>query len=272
MAMDPETKSELRVLSDYLGAVRVVRKARTLLLLVVTLSLLSHVGGYCLARWGRVAAEEISEARKRGTLQIPRPVDTILDGPLTTTASTTAPTTSGPAGSADRAETQVKLVKPAAGTDSEVQGDRPGDDIFAEEFLSLFLPVSRFAGMAAGVLLIMTYFLGVNVCLAGRMGGICHATSAFFWSIVVVALMFPWRHLVPGGAIELPDAYFTVEQIRQGLAGPLDDTLTTVLHYGRFVGCPVLAFLAAIVSGVRFGLAYRQVRNAVEPLVQMKVV
>ncbi len=274
--MEQEAKSELRVLADYLGAVRAVRRTRTLLLWVVILGILSHIGAYCTARWGRQWAEGLSGMWSSDEFPAAsRPAATRPGRPAATrpalSPATTKPASPKSAAAAvptTRPGERIIFIKPrpAAGVAAVPAG------MYGEDFLAVFLPVARFAGLAAGVLLILTYLVGINICLGGRMGGICHATSAFFWSIVLVALLFPWRDLVPGTTIELPDAFFGLEQLRQGLDNLPYDALSAVLHYGRFFGCPILALLAGVVSGVRFGMGYRQVRKAVEPLIQMKVV
>ncbi len=256
--MDQQPKSELTVLRDYLGAVAAVRRARTIFLLIVILSLLAHIGAYCLGRWGPDMADRLQ------SLSTDKPGASATTAPSATT-STSAPAT-GPAGAIAKVAPK-SATQPAPRSEPEKAGG-----VYAERHIELLLPMARFAGLAASGLLIMTYLIGVNICLGGRMGGLCHATSAFFWSIVLVALLFPWRHIVPGMSIELPDAFFDMEQLRRGLGDLPRGTLAHVLHYGRYIGCPVLAILAALVSGVRFGLAYRQVKRAVEPLIEMKVV
>jgi len=286
--MDQKPKSELAVLSDYLGAVGSVRKARSVFLTVVLLSLLFHIGAYCTGRWGHQVADWLGGLRQEGGLRS-GPGSHPGSGPSTreTTplaakapvkpraATPKGPTASVPKGSAP-ART-APTTKPVEKIIYEKQkrprvADPLAEGILGEEYIAAAMPLAQFAGLAASVLLIMTYVIGVNVCLGGRMGGVCYATSALFWSIVLVALLFPWRRLVPGMTLELPDAFFDMEQLRRGLQDPLGSTLSSVLHYGRFLGCPILAFLAASVSSVRFGQACRQVKRAVEPLIAMKVV
>jgi len=265
-----------------------VRKARSVFLTIVLLSLLFHIGAYCTGRWGHQVADSLGDLRRDGDLRS-APGSHPASGPstrATTPLAAAAPAKSraagpkAPAASAPQQSTPAKTVpttKPIGKIVYEKQ-KRPGaagplaEGILGEEYIAATMPLAQFAGLAASVLLIMTYLIGVNVCLGGRMGGVCYATSALFWSIVLVALLFPWRHLVPGMTLELPDAFFDMDQLRGGLEDPLESTLSYVLHYGRFLGCPILAFLAASVSSVRFGQACRQVKRAVEPLIAMKVV
>ncbi len=305
--MDQRPKSELGVLRDYLGAVLAVRKARTVFLLIVVLSLLTHIGAYAVVRWGPTVEQgyqqlEVARMLESTTLPVP--------GAPATTASAQRPT--GSAKPPSRVEVSSRSGQAAPSTETRPKGvtilverSRPTTSpsetgradlppglpvaveqltrqvppavppfrMYQESVIAAVLPLARFAGLAATGLLIMTQLIGVNICLAGRMGGVCHATSAFFWSIVLAALVFPWRNLMPVSMIDLPDAFFDLEQLRTGLGNlPIDSTLEYVLHYGRFLGVQVLAILAALVSGIRLSLAYRQVRMAVEPLIQMKVV
>lgn len=275
--MESQPKSELTVLRDYLGAVRAVRRARTIFLLIIVVSLLGHVGTYCWARWGPHLRKTVAEAVEDDSLKLDGLVDDELaDAAEATTLATTQaagtkptttkPTTSKAATTSDKkAVGQVYIKRPIVvpGRDVVIDGERA---------IGIILPLARFIGMAATGLLIMTHLIGVNICLAGRMGGVCHATSAFFWSVVLAALLFPWGHLVPGMSFTIPDAFFDLAQLRHGLAHLPTDLWGYVLHYGEFLGVPILAILTALAGGVRFSQAYQQVRQAVEPLILMKVV
>lgn len=275
--MDQQPKSELMVLRDYLDAVAAVRRARSIFLVVIVSSLLVHMGVYCAARWGQRVTAKVEQVRRdseSGSLAI---ADVIATQMASTTPATALPTTTTKRASAPPKAPTTAAAAPQPSVTSIAGKDDPGSAeggprLFREDLLSILLPMARSLGLAASSLLILTYLIGVNICLGGRMGGICDATSAFFWSIVLIALLFPWRHLLPGTPIDLPDAFYDLEQIRQGLAGPFDTKLAWTLHFGRFLGCPILAVLTATVSGIRFGMAYRRVRLAVEPLVLMKVV
>jgi hypothetical protein len=274
--MEQQPKSELTVLRDYLGAITAVKRARSVFLTIVVLSLLAHIGAYCAARWGRALEARYQELKQEGsvpTVTIPR---TFAPGPTTKTDATsrsasapavgkTAPPPK-PAGTMPGERLYYDKTQRTAASQPVAAG------LYGERTIEIVLPIARFTGLAVSGVLIMTYLIGVNICLGGRMGGLCHATSAFFWSIVLVVLLFPWHDLVPGAAIQLPDAFFKLPDLKHGLENLPHTPLVYVQHYGRFIGIPALAILAALVSGVRFGLAYRQVKMAVEPLVMMKVV
>jgi hypothetical protein len=276
--MEQRSTSELSLLRDYLDAFSSVRRARSIFLTVIILSLLAHVGAYVMARWGLRIEAEIKKAAATNPFEPTAPSPHKVTLPRVPLPSETQPAskpagttraTDGPKAAASRPRTTMprealKVPVPATARFA-------GRDVFMEEEILIFLTIARFAGLAAAGLLVLTCLIAVNICLAGRMGGISDATSAFFWSIVLIALLFPWRHLIPGESIELPDAFFDLEQLRQGLAAPLTTVFENVRHYGRFIGCPALAILVSIVSGVRLSLAYRQVKKAVQPLVQMKV-
>jgi len=267
--MEQRPTSELTVLRDYLGAFSAVLKARLIFLIVVVLSLLSHIGAYSLGRWGDALEEKVREVGEASRAKPKTPIDENLLIPRIPApqADATSTTPSATKSAATKPATTQKVV----GVKVPSRKITRDGQIYLEQQIGIVLPLARFAGLAAAGLLVLTYLIGVNICLAGRMGGICHATSAFFWSIALIVLLFPWRHIVPGATIDLPDAFFTLDQLKQGLLEPLPDMLSMVRHYGRFIGCPVLAMLVSLVSGVRPWLAFRQVTLAVEPLVQMKV-
>ncbi len=283
--MDAQPKSELTILRDYLSAVRAVRRARTIFLFVIILSLLGHIGTYCWARWATDLRKTYAQVVEKDPLQLDDLVDDdlvddVLDEPTDT--STTTSTATQKVATTQAGTTTTQAAKPPAKSDAQGVGrlyiKRPivmphGKRVLdGERAIGIILPLTRFIGMAATGMLIMTHLIGVNICLAGRMGGICHATSAFFWSVVLAALLFPWGHLVPGMSFTIPDAFFDLDQLRAGLMHLPSDPWGYVLHYGQFLGVPILAILAALASGVRFSQAYQQVRQAVEPLILMKVV
>ncbi|MBN1346062.1 MAG: hypothetical protein JXQ73_25465 [Phycisphaerae bacterium] len=278
--METQPRSELTVLRDYFGAVRAVRKARTIFLIVVLLSLLTQVSGYCLARWGPRLERQYQEYREQREFEVSSLRSAAFPEPTTSTSPSTRSLASA-ASPVPETQTTTEPVAIVARPGEKViaikrrlpVASRPASAaIYREDIIRAVLPLARFAGLACSGLLIMTYLIGVNICLAGRMGGVCHATSAFFWSVVLVTLLFPWRNLVPGSMIELPDAFFTLAELQHGLRELPHDRLSHILHYGRFILWPVFAMLAALVSGVRFSLAYRHVQRAVEPLILMKVV
>ncbi len=286
--MDPQPTSELNVLRDYLGALLAIQRARSIFVTLIILSLVMHIGAYVLCRWGNQLQEKLHEVtvtspvppipdaiRGRGIPLIPSTLES--ESPATLPMGTTTRRTSSAPSSVPTSASSRPGIKtpPAMGaitpTARPLTATRPKlPERRMRTWIASALPLARLTGLAAATLLVLTCLIGVNICLAGRMGGIAQATSAFFWSIVLIALLVPWRHLVPGEAIELPDAFFDVHQLWQGLREPMDTPLIRVRHYARFIGCPVLAMLVSVACGVRLWLAYRQVKRAVEPLVPLR--
>ncbi|MCP4589735.1 MAG: hypothetical protein GY842_03235 [bacterium] len=225
---DPPDPAVQERLQDYSAALRTIRGARGVFLLILILSVLLQVGAYAAARWGNV-------------LQ-PLPV------------------------------LQKQLAAPA---DAEVAA-LPADPETAETFstyyylIELTLPLSEFLGQVSCGLLTLSFLFAALVCLSGGLGGVRGSISAFFWMLVLLALLFPWSRWLAGGGegVQVPGVYYTFAEL---VRLPLEfrDWLHEVLHYVRYLGYPLFALIIAFTSDRRFSRGYRLVQRHLEA--QMKV-
>ncbi len=225
--MDQANQSKATGSQDHFDALRSIGAARAMFLLLVVLALLVHIGLYCAVKFGRVTTVAPVEQQPTTTQPI--------------TAAQTVATTTAPAKQAERSAAAWRRA------------------------IQILIPLSRFVGMVAAVLLGASYFLAVNVCLVGRLGGAGGVTAAFFWSVLLVVLLFPWQHLLAGPGVNVPGAFFSYAEIESVPDLVLEGALGQTAHYARYLGYPILAILIALVASMRFCRAYRIARQSAKP-------
>jgi hypothetical protein len=212
--MDRPGQSQRAVLEDHFDALRMVRAAGVLFLILVIAALAVQIGLYCAVRFGGVLAG-------------------LPGSPACPAAPATAPTA------------------PPAGAETAACAETWGPVI------EILAPMCRIVGLVAACLLALTYFIGMNVCLAGRLGGATGTTSAFFWSMLLVGLLFPWQRLLPPGGAWTWGVFCDFAELQQVAALKPMGLVDNILHYARYLGYPGLAILVALLAGLRFGSGYR---------------
>jgi hypothetical protein len=149
----------------------------------------------------------------------------------------------------------------AAGLSDAVDSD---STVAWRQAIAVLIPLSRFLGLIAACLLVVSYFIGLNVCLAGRLGGARGMTSAFFWSVLLLALLFPWQHLLLGATVQVPGVFYSFDNLQQLAAAAPSGMIANLEHYTRYLGYPVLAIRIALVACLRFVRASRDIRRRIE--------
>ncbi len=117
------------------------------------------------------------------------------------------------------------------------------------EQLANILRVINFALVITAALYCLTLLFCFKVSLLGRLGGINHICRAFFLSLALTVLLFPWQKLFPGivaGAIYTPQRLLDACQKAEHA-----DIFGTGFHYLRFTGYWLLVFLILIFSQIR---------------------
>ena len=214
---------------DYSGAIKTVRGARSVFLLLLILSLLAHIGIYCAARWTNV---------------------------LQTTETV-------------KAEIEAPSPEVAHGT---IDLEEPVEELSRAYYaIELALPLTEFIGQISCGALLLCYLLAVNVALSGRLGGVRGSISAFFWTVVLLALLFPWDRWLGGlrDQIQVPGVYFSFAEIKD-LPTEFAGKVVQVLHYVRFLGYPVLALIIALVGDRRYAKGFRLAQRQVEAHLNVK--
>ena len=146
---------------------------------------------------------------------------------------------------------------PATAPASQPSGEAWGS------FLAVILPAAKFFGLVSAILLSLTYLLGLKLCLLGRLGGTAGVTAAFFWSLILLAMVVPWQQAFPG--LVVGGALFGFDDLaeRARLFKDAWDPQTSqplfehVLYYARFIAYPVVALAVLAVSLVRFAAGAR---------------
>jgi hypothetical protein len=149
---------------------------------------------------------------------------------------------------------------PAVDTD-ETKTQEVARSKLVEESFRIALPLSEFVGQVSCVLLAICFFASAQICLAGGLGGIRGSLAAFFWTIVLFALLLPWAQRLSG--VQIPGVFLTFSEL-DGLPKTFETALPEVLAYVRFLGYPVIALLIALVANARYGRGVRLVRRHLE--------
>jgi len=129
------------------------------------------------------------------------------------------------------------------------------------DMLQYFVGLLDFGGLILPVLLSLALLLILQVQLVGRLFGTGPMTSAFFWSVLLAILLFPWQAVLNNPAIngnpvanslgmKIPGVVYTWAEISNPVVGAsfCRDEATPhlaaqTLHWARYVGFPILSIL-----------------------------
>ncbi len=241
---------------DYAGALRTVASARSLFLLLLLLSLLTHTGLYTMARW------------------LPDLVG--LAPAVTEVSGQVVPDEAAGVGSTDDSgEAAEQVVYTGAAADSPGDAQQalvPEPGSLATEpppperhsgLIEVALPLAAFVGLASGILLLLCYLLSVNIALCGRLGGVRGSLAALIWMAVVVLLLLPWGGWLDGWGVDIPGAYLTAGEVLN-VPAQFDDRTTEVVHNVRFLAYPLLVLLIAVVGDRRYARGYRLAQRQIQ--------
>ncbi len=226
--------AEIENCQDYAGAMRAISSARGLFLLLLILSLLLHVGVYCCSRWTGIFAPTQAAAD-----EIASPAPPVAPGTID--------------------------LEEAAQED------------FASIYYAvrLVMPLAEFVGQLSCGALVLCYLLAANVALSGRLGGVRGSISAFFWMVVVLALLFPWDRWLGDvrGQVQVPGVYVTFEEVTDLPDDLADRTVVgQALHYARFLGYPLLAFVIIMIGDRRYAKGYRLAQRQIEARLNVRTI
>jgi len=224
--------ARIEQLQDYSAALRTLHAARGVFLLILILSLVLHVGAYAAVRWGDVLAQS-PECQKQMACSPDSPVAEVTP--------------------------DAELVE-AAQTFS-----------YWYYLMRLALPLLEFLGQISCGVLTLSFLLAALVCLSGGLGGVRGSVSAFFWMLVLLALLFPWGRWLGSGpdVVQLPGVYFTFDELCK-LPRGFGDRIEEVVHHVRYLGYPLLALLIAFTGDRRFARGYRLVQRHLESRLNVK--
>ncbi|MCJ7544521.1 MAG: hypothetical protein MUP47_08170 [Phycisphaerae bacterium] len=161
------------------------------------------------------------------------------------------------------------VSQPATGQTAQSAVDRA--ELWRVNFHWL-LGASMFLAMLVGFLLAGSLLVSVQVALVGRLGGVASLLSAFFWSLMLLAILVPWQYAfpqlhVPGALFDYNELYSRTLDIKASW-GATDVSIAQLIGYhGRFLAYPILAVLIWLLVDLKFRAGCRKmVVTAAEPL------
>lgn len=135
--------------------------------------------------------------------------------------------------------------------------------------LQYLIGLIDFLGLIVPGLYAVVIFLILQVLLVGRLLGAGRLTSAFFWSVALAALLFPWQSFLnnpvlnndPAG-IRIPGVLYTWAEVSHKTLGATFDNKAdihiAVLRWTRFVVMPVGAILILLYAQMKSDRGLRQ--------------
>jgi hypothetical protein len=112
-----------------------------------------------------------------------------------------------------------------------------------------------FLGVVFPIVLSVILLLIAGIMLVGRLIGVSKLVSAFIWSVILTALLFPWQAFLINQSFTSPDfkipgvLYTWWELVQKARINPVGWE-QDVLYWGRFVGWPVVALIVLMLIGV----------------------
>jgi hypothetical protein len=125
------------------------------------------------------------------------------------------------------------------------------------------LRATKFAGLVTCGLLVLVLMLAVKLSLLDRVGGAAGFLGAFYWSLVLLAIVVPWQdvladYYVGGALFGLPELVSEVAGVK-GSWGARDVGIAThVLYFMRFLVYPIVSLLVWVMVQLRFGGGFRR--------------
>jgi hypothetical protein len=113
-----------------------------------------------------------------------------------------------------------------------------------------------FLGVAAPALLAVVLLLITAIMLVGRLVGVSHLVTAFFWCVVLMVMLFPWQAFLINDTFTSPEFKFCgvlynwpelVDRARLHPSG----SAAMLSYWGRFIVSPVIALIILLTIQVR---------------------
>lgn len=124
-------------------------------------------------------------------------------------------------------------------------------DVKWQSLLEYLVGLTAFLGIALTVVLAIVLLLIVKIMLVGRLIGVARLTSAFIWTVVLAALLFPWQAFWADYDFKIPGALYTWNELVHRVNFSTERNDQTVLFWARFVAFPVLALIILLAIQVK---------------------
>lgn len=229
---------------EYADAMRSVRLGRMVLWLICGAAILTQIAAFLLVEYGGVIG--FRTGRKVATAAVRTPA-----APSTKPATATAPaaaTTTKPA-AAVAATTSTPTTAPAAPA-AVVESDTARQWKGALHWL---LPVSKFVALIFSFLLVLTTMFTIMLSLVGRLGGARGLVAAWFWSLLLLAVLVPWQNVLVGSKFAA-GALFSFGEFIDARAASNPEVFwpDQVLYFGRFLVYPLVAMIFWLVLHLKY--------------------
>ena len=148
-------------------------------------------------------------------------------------------------------------------TDQVEKAKAVGSATLWNELLHWALPTSKFVAFASMLLAVLTLMFAVKLAIVGRLGGIAGLISAFFWSILLLAIVTPWQQVlggqfVSGALCNLTELTEAASQVKPSWGATEVQLLDRVLYYARFIAYPLVGLLVWLVVMLKFVSGYKE--------------
>ena len=119
-----------------------------------------------------------------------------------------------------------------------------------------------------GLLMMLTIMFSVKISLVGQVGATREFLAAFFWSLILLAILIPWQQilytsLASGATFSLSQLYHGAALARAKFgASEADVTIWRQIHYfARFLAYPVVAILMVLLVAMKFKRGFRPLKD-----------
>lgn len=141
------------------------------------------------------------------------------------------------------------------------------------DMLTWVLPATRFLAPAACMMLAMMLLLAVKLSLVGRLGGMKGLIGALLWSVLLLALLAPWKRmfggtLACGAPWDLGELELWLKRVTPAAPEKVP-TATWILFYARFIAYPGIALLVWLIVQLKFAGGYKKMN--IPPTVKLEV-
>lgn len=236
--------------AEFLTAMRSVKTAKNVFLVLVLLAILVQLAAVIAVRWGGVidnasAVQTATETPPPPTANEPR--DEMAAEP--------------PADAEAAAQPAEDTAPPAKDTKHESE---PGGNEAAELWyvtLTWLLPGSKFVLVVATSILVVILMFATLLAINARASGVAGIVSAALWSLLLLAIITPWQQVLNttvacGATFNFGELIARSQAIiqRWGASGP--SLLEQILYYARFLAYPALALLVWLVILLKFARGY----------------
>jgi hypothetical protein len=259
--------------AEYSRAFRSARTAKNLLVLFILLALLMQIGAFVLVHFVGVLnptaeaapAVNISASRPSGN-ETAAAISKVLREHGPWAPMSIMPLTTGPATAPSPVASATKPAA-AAGNVEPVPARKLFLSLGASEWGTILCwatSVSKFVAMVFSFMLVFTLLLSLELSLLGRLGGVAGFVSAFFWSLLLLAMLIPWHEairmgLACGATHNLGELQADIQNLPAGAKG---FSWTLAAFYCRFLVFPIIALAVLVLVQTKFAKGFRQMTTS----------